>query len=220
VPVTIDLVLPCLDEEQGLRWLLPRIPEGVRPIVVDNGSRDDSVMVAERHGATVVLAVQRGFGAACWAGLQASNAEIVAFMDADASLDPQQLHRVLDPVREHRADLALGARVPQPGSWPVHARLGNRVLARQVRRRTGAAVTDLGPMRAARRENLLALDLQDRRSGWPLEMLLKAVTSGWCVAEVCVDYLPRKGRSKVTGTLRGTVQAARDMRAQLDRLAS
>lgn len=213
--MTVDLVLPSLDEEAGLSWLLPRIPDGIRPIVVDNGSRDRTVEVAARHGATVVVASQRGFGAACWSGLHASTSDVVAFMDADASLDPQQLHRVLGPVQQGRADLVLGARVASRGSWPLHARLANRALAWQVRRRTGVPLTDLGPTRAARRESLLALDLRDRRSGWPLEMLLKAVEAGWRVDEVQVDYLPREGRSKVTGTARGTLEAVRDMRQQL-----
>jgi glycosyltransferase involved in cell wall biosynthesis len=210
-----DLVLPCLDEEAGLAWLLPRVPEGVRAIVVDNGSTDASVAVAHEHGATVVVAEQRGFGAACWAGLQACTADVVAFMDADASLDPRQLHRVLSPVLAGDADLVVAARLAQRGAWPMHARLANRVLARDVRRRTGLQLSDLGPMRATRREPLLALDLQDRRSGWPLEMVLKAAQADWRVREVAVDYLPRAGRSKVTGTVRGTLTAVRDMRAQL-----
>lgn len=213
----MDLVLPSLEEEQGLRWLLPRLPSGVRAVVVDNGSTDRTVAVAASFGATVVTAEQRGFGAACWAGLLHCTADVVAFMDADASLDPQQLPRVLGPVLEGRADLVWGARVPQPGSWPVHARVANAVLAREVRRRTGLPVTDLGPMRAARRSALLDLGLQDRRSGWPLEMLLKAARAGWRCEEVAVDYLPRHGSSKVTGTVRGTAQAVRDMRAQLTR---
>lgn len=210
-----DIVLPCLDEEAGLAWLLPRLPANTRAVVVDNGSSDSSVAVALEHGATVVVASQRGFGAACWAGLQACTADVVAFMDADASLDPQQLPRVLDPVFEGRADLVVAARRAHPGAWPIHARLANKVLARDVRKRTGLTLSDLGPMRAARREALLSLDLQDRRSGWPLEMVLKAAAADWRVREVSVDYLPRSGRSKVTGTVRGTVTAVRDMRAQL-----
>lgn len=212
-----DLILPSLNEEGGLAWLLPRLPEGIRPVVVDNGSTDATAQVAHNYGATVVRAEQRGFGAACWAGLQHSTADVVAFMDADATLDPQQLHRVLRPVLQGQADLVLGARVPQPGSWPMHARLANRVLARAITKRTGQAFTDLGPMRAARRTALLSLDLQDRRSGWPLEMLLKAVSAGWRCVEVPVDYLPRKGTSKVTGTSRGSLQAVRDMRRELQR---
>ena len=213
--MSIDLVLPCLDEEAGLAWLLPRLPAGVRAIVVDNGSTDSSVAVAREHSATVVQAVQRGFGAACWAGLMECTADVVAFMDADASLDPAQLPRVVDPVLVHDADLLIGARLAAPGAWPLHARVANRVLAADVRRRTGLRLSDLGPMRAARREPMLALGMQDRRSGWPLEMVLRASTAGWRVRQVAVDYLPRAGRSKVTGTVRGTVTAVRDMRAQL-----
>jgi glycosyltransferase involved in cell wall biosynthesis len=213
--ITADIVLPCLDEEAGLSWLLPRMPAHVRAVVVDNGSTDRSVAVAGELGATVVQAAERGFGAACWAGLQACTADVVAFMDADASLDPQQLHRVLDPVLHDQADLVVAARLARPGAWPVHARIANRVLARDVRRRTGLQLSDLGPMRAARREALLGLDLQDRRSGWPLEMVLAAAAHGWRIREVGVDYLPRAGRSKVTGTVRGTVHAIRDMRVQL-----
>lgn len=212
---SIDLVLPCLDEAVGLAWLLPRVPSGIRSVVVDNGSTDDSVAVARRHGATVVSATQRGFGSACWTGLQACTADVVAFMDADASLDPEQLFRVLDPVITANADLVVAARKARKGAWPLHARIANRALARQIRRRTGLPLTDLGPMRAASREGLLSLDLQDRRSGWPLEMVLAAAANGWSVREVAVDYLPRAGRSKVTGTVRGTVGAVRDMRAQL-----
>lgn len=213
--MTADLVLPTLDEEAGLAWLLPRLPAGVRAVVVDNGSTDGSVAVARAHGAVVVSAEQRGFGAACWTGLLACTADVVAFMDADASLDPQQLPRVLDPVLAGAADLVIGARLAQRGAWPVHARIANRVLARDVRRRTGLSLSDLGPMRAAGREALLGLELRDRRSGWPLEMVLRAAVEGWRVQEVDVDYLPRAGRSKVTGTVRGTVEAVRDMRAQL-----
>ncbi|WP_405152264.1 hypothetical protein OG589_43330 [Sphaerisporangium sp. NBC_01403] len=114
------------------------------------------------------------------------------------------------------ADLVLGRRVPRPGtSWPVHARLGNAVLAGRLRRRTGAALHDLGPMRACGRAGLLALGLADRRFGYPLEMVLRAASAGWRISEAEVDYLPRTGRSKVTGTLRGTLRAVGDMRRVL-----
>ena len=132
-------------------------------------------------------------------------------MDADASLDPQQLPDVCDPVREGAADLVLGSRIAARGAWPWHARLGNRVLAQQVRRRSGVVVSDIGPLRATRREALLELGMEDRDFAWPLEMVLKAGRAGWDVQEVRVDYLPRVGRSKVTGTVRGTVRASRDM---------
>ena len=209
-----DVVLPCLDEAAALPWVLTRLPAGYRAIVADNGSTDGSADVARAHGATVVMASPRGFGAACAAGLEAADHPdgLVCFLDADGSLDPQQLPRVVDPVAAGTADLVLGRRRPTArGAWPVHARLGNAEVARQLRRRTGVRVRDLGPMRACRREDLRALDLRDRRSGYPLEMVTRAAAAGWQVREVDVDYLPRTGRSKVTGTVGGTARAVRDM---------
>lgn len=213
----VDLVLPCLDEAAALPWVLERIPAWVRPIVVDNGSTDGSAEIAARFGATVVHEPRRGFGAACHAGLLAATAPIVCFCDADASLDPRQLERVVSPIRSGAADLVLGRRRPQRGAWPWHARAANRVLAAHLSRRTGVALRDLGPMRAARREALLALELTDRRFGYPLEMVITAIAHEWRVVELDVDYRPRTGRSKVTGTVRGTVRAIADMRAVLAR---
>ena len=207
----IDVVLPALDEAEAMPWVLGRMPAGYRAIVVDNGSTDGTAAVARAAGATVVEARQRGFGAACWAGLCAAEAPVVCFMDADASFDPAELVRVVEPVSSGRVDLMLGARCATASAWPLHARLANRVLAREMRRRTGLALTDLGPMRAARRADLLALGLTDRRSGWPLEMVLRASAAGWRVGEVPVGYRPRIGRSKVTGTVRGTLRAVGDM---------
>lgn len=210
------MVLPCLDEAAALPWVLRRIPAGWRPIVVDNGSTDGSAELARELGATVVHEQRRGFGAACHAGLLAATAELVCFMDCDGSLDPAQLHQVTGPVQDGSADLVLGRRQPTVrGAWPLHARVANAELARRLRARTGAPLHDLGPMRAARREQLLALGLGDRRSGYPLEMVLAASAAGLRIAETAVDYLPRSGRSKVTGTLRGTRQAIRDMRTVL-----
>ncbi|MEW9531233.1 glycosyltransferase family 2 protein [Microbispora sp. NPDC049125] len=206
----IDVVLPCLNEEAALPWVLARMPYGYRPIVVDNGSTDRSAEIAAAHGALVVREPRRGFGAACHAGLLAATAEVVCFMDADASLDPRQLPRVADPVLEGGSDLVLGRRMPHAG--PVHARVGNAVLARHLRRRAGVPVRDLGPMRACPRAALVALELADRRFGYPLEMVLRAAAAGWRVTETTVDYLPRAGRSKVTGTVRGTARAISDMR--------
>jgi glycosyltransferase involved in cell wall biosynthesis len=211
----IDVVLPALNEAGALPGLLARMPDGYRPIVVDNGSTDDTGAVARAHGALVVGEPVRGFGAACFAGLQRATADIVCFMDADGSLDPRHLERVAGPVVEGWTDLVLGARRPQRGAWPVHARAANWALASEVRRRTGASMSDLGPMRAARRVPLLGLAIADRRSGWPLEMVLLAARAGWRIDEVPVPYAPRIGRSKVTGTVRGTVQAVRDMRRVL-----
>jgi hypothetical protein len=136
-------------------------------------------------------------------------------MDCDGSLDPAELTEVAGPVSGGGADLMLGARQPEPGAWPLHARLANRALGVELRRRTGLPLTDLGPMRAARREPLLALGIQDRRFGWPLEMVLRAARDGWRVAEVPVAYRARAGRSKVTGTVRGSARALRDMAVAL-----
>ncbi|MDX6431673.1 MAG: hypothetical protein QOE54_4039 [Streptosporangiaceae bacterium] len=214
----VDVVLPCLDEAEALPWILGRIPSGFRPIVVDNGSVDGSARIARSLGAVVVQEPRRGFGAACQRGLSVADADVVCFCDCDASLDPEQLPRVAGPVLGGEADLVLGCRRPvAPGVWPLPSRLANRELARRIRRRTGMQVRDLGPMRAGRREDLLALRLVDRRSGYPLEMLVRAADAGWRVDEVEVDYLPRVGRSKVTGTVRGFWQAVRDMNAVLAR---
>ncbi len=210
-PAVVDVVLPVLDEALALPWVLDRMPAGYRAIVVDNGSTDGSAAVARARQVLVVDEPRRGFGAACWAGLNAAGADVVCFMDADASLDPADLPAVAGPVLAGHADLVLGARRPARGAWPVHARMANRYLARAVGRQVGLTVRDLGPMRAARRRALLDLGLEDRRSGWPLEMVLRAGRSGWRVAEVAVPYRARRGRSKVTGTVRGTARAVGDM---------
>jgi glycosyltransferase involved in cell wall biosynthesis len=207
-----DVILPVLNEARALPWVLERMPAGYRAIVVDNGSTDGSPEVAAAAGAEVVREPRRGYGAACYAGLGASSADVVAFVDADGALDPADLPAVCGPVLEGRLDLVLGARWPEPGAWPVHARVANRVLGRIVERRTGTRLRDLGPMRAARRDALLALGLRDRRSGWPLEMILLGSAAGWRIGEVPVRYGPRRaGKPKETGTLAGTIRAVRDM---------
>jgi glycosyltransferase involved in cell wall biosynthesis len=210
-----SVVLPVLDEAAALPWVLERMPEGYEPIVVDNGSTDGSADIAAALGAHVVCELRRGFGAACYAGLLEARDSVVCFMDCDATLDPRDLPRLAQPVRRGCADLVLGARRARSPAWPLHARVANRALALELRRRTGLALRDLGPMRAARRDALLALGIADRRFGWPLEMVLRAAMDEWRIAEVEVDYLPRAGRSKVTGTLRGTIRAVRDMAAVL-----
>jgi len=204
-----------LDEAEALPWVLRRMPAGFRPIVVDNGSVDGSGPLAARLGAQVVTEPTKGFGSACWAGLCAARDDLVCFMDADGSLDPGDLPAVVDLVARGETDLMIGARQAERGAWPVHARLANRLLMAEVRRRTGLRLSDLGPMRAARRGALLELGLTDRRSGWPLEMVLRAHRSGWRIDEVPVPYGRRSGRSKVTGTVRGTVRAVGDMGALL-----
>ncbi|HET6551138.1 MAG TPA: glycosyltransferase family 2 protein [Solirubrobacter sp.] len=207
-----DVILPVLDEREAIPWVLERMPDGYAPLVVDNGSRDGSGSLAASLGAQVVVEPVAGFGAACFAGLRAARGDVVCFMDCDASFDPRDLPRVAGPVVAGTADLVLGARRPATrGAWPLHARAANALLARELRRRTGAPLRDLGPMRAARREALLDLGVRDRRFGWPLEMVLRAAAAGWRIEEVGVAYHPRAGRSKVTGTVRGTVRAIRDM---------
>lgn len=215
----MDVVLPVLDEAEALPSVLAAVPPAYRAIVVDNGSTDGSGALAAGLGATVVTEPQRGFGAACAAGLAAATAPIVAFCDADGSFDLAQLPCVVAPVAEGRADLVLGARHPVTrGAWPVHARIANRYLARRLRRSLGTPLDDIGPMRAARRTDLLRLGIQDRRFGWPLEMVVRAGHAQWRIAEVPVDYRPRTGRSKVTGTLLGTMRAIQDMRRILTTL--
>src|SRR3569833_3849977 len=154
----IDVVLPCLDKTKTLPWVLGRMPTGYRAIVVDNGSSDGSPEVAAAYGARGVHESRRGVVSACHAGLRAATGDIVCFMDADASLDPEELPKVTRLLAEGNA-LALGRRRPTGrGAWPPHARLGNAVVARRI------GLRDLGHMRAARRERLLALGLTDRRS--------------------------------------------------------
>ena len=217
----IDVILPCLNEAGALPWVLSRMPHGYRPIVADNGSADGSADIAASYGARVVHVPQRGFGAACHAGLLAARSDLVCVMDADASFDPCDLPSVAGPVLAGQVDLVLGRRSIQgSGAWPLHARIGNRVLAAELRRRIGVPVRDLGPMRAARREALLALPMSDRRFGYPLEMVVRAAQAGWRIAETDVPYYPRTGKSKVTGTLGGTVKTVRDMRRVLATAAS
>jgi glycosyltransferase involved in cell wall biosynthesis len=213
-----DVIIPVLDEAAALPALLAALPAGYRAIVVDNGSTDGSGPLAASLGARVVTEAVPGFGAACWAGLVAADPPdgVVCFMDGDGSLDPGDLPAVAGPVRDGAADLVLGARrLTDRRAWPPHARLANAVLARELRRRTGFPLRDLGPMRAARRDALIGLGIEDRRFGWPLEMVLRAATEGWRITEVPVPYAPRIGRSKVTGTVRGTARTVRDMAAVL-----
>lgn len=209
----LDIVLPCLDEAAALPWVLARIPAGARAIVVDNGSSDGSPEIAESLGATVVRAAQRGYGAACHTGLEAATAALVAFCDCDASLDPARAADFARIVEVGDADMVVGRRRAALRSWPVHARLANLVLAGQVRRRTGAPLRDIGPLRVTGREALLGLGIVDRRSGYPLETVVRAARAGWRIEQRDVEYHPRIGRSKVTGTVRGTMQAVRDMSA-------
>jgi glycosyltransferase involved in cell wall biosynthesis len=208
-----QLVLPCRDEESALRVLLPHVPPELGVIVVDNGSQDRTAAVARAAGAHVVSENAPGYGAAVHAGLVAATATHVAVMDGDGSFDPADVLPLLALVREGRADLAMGRRVAAAGArppWP--ARLGNALVLAVVRRRTGVALRDLGPLRVARRDDLLALGVEDRRFGYPVELLDRAAKAGWRIVERDVAYHPRAAgtRSKVSGSVTGTLRAGRD----------
>ena len=216
VALQVDVVLPCLNEEDAIVDVICRLPDGYRAIVVDNGSTDRSAARARAAGALVVFEPRRGFGAAAHAGLLAAAAPLVAFCDADGSMDPAQLAEYAELITSGEADLVLGRRIPTTrGAWPAHARFANVVLARMLRSAAGIKLHDLGPLRIARREALLELDLRDRRSGYPLEMVLAASGAGWRIVERDSAYAPRVGKSKVTGTVRGMLTAVHDMSALL-----
>jgi len=207
----VDVILPCLDEAQALPGVLRAMPSGCRPLVVDNGSRDGTPEVAQALGARVVREARRGYGAAVHAGLEAAGTDVVAFLDADGSLDPAELPGMV-ALLDAGADLVAGRRRPEGrGAWPWHARAGNAAIAALLRRR-GVGVHDIAPVRVARRAALLDLGVTDRAFGYPLELLVRAGAAGWRITEVDVTYRPRTGgRSKVSGSVRGTVRAARDM---------
>ena len=209
----VDLVLPCRDEAAALRELLPRVPSTLGVIVVDNGSTDDTADIARAQGARVVSEPRPGYGAAVHAGLLAATAPYVVVMDGDGSFDPADALRLVETIRRGETDLALGRREPVVrGAQPWHAKAGNRLVLAALRRRTGLRVHDIAPMRAARREALLELGVADRRSGYPVELLARATRAGWRVHEESVDYHPRTAgtRSKVSGSVRGSMTAAYD----------
>jgi glycosyltransferase involved in cell wall biosynthesis len=208
-----DLILPCRDEAPALRRLLAAVPDAFSVLVVDNASTDDTADVAAGLGARVVREPRPGYGAAVHAGVEAATADLVAVMDGDGSFDAQDLLGLLQQVEQGRADLATGRRRPvRPGVWPWHARAGNAMVLWWLRRRTGLPVHDIAPMRVCRRADLLALDVRDRRFGYPVELLQKAQRAGWTISERDVGYHPRATgtRSKVSGSVRGTVRATWD----------
>jgi glycosyltransferase involved in cell wall biosynthesis len=208
----IDVVLPCLDEAAALPSVLGALPAGYQAIVVDNGSSDGSPEIAASFGAKVIDEPRRGYGAAVHTGLEHATSDLVCFMDADASLDPHDLPKLVGSVHAG-ADMAVARRVPVSRDvWPWHARAGNAVLAALLRRK-GLKVTDIAPMRVARRVDLLALRIEDRAFGYPLELLLRANKRGWRVVEHDVAYRARAAgtKSKVSGSVKGTLRAVRDM---------
>lgn len=207
----VEVVLPCLNEARALPRVLGSLPADMRALVVDNGSEDGSPEVARALGARVVGESQRGYGAACHRGLREAEAPLVAFCDADGTIDLGVLTQMADLVQAGWADLVMGRRVAPPGTWPWHARVANAALSLPMSLAARSRLHGLGPVRLAPRERLLDLGLRDRRSGYPLETVLRAAAAGWTVREIDVDYFPRIGRSKVTGTVRGTATAINDM---------
>jgi glycosyltransferase involved in cell wall biosynthesis len=207
----VTVVLPCLDEAESLPGVLALIPDGYRTLVVDNNSTDGTAEVARRCGAEVVEEPRPGYGAAVHAGMMAAATPIVAVLDGDGSMDPRELPKLVDEV-DRGADMAVGRRRPLPGvRWPWHARLGNQVVCWRLRSRHGIGVHDIAPMRVARRDAVIGLGVADRRSGYPLELLVRAAAAGWVVAEHDIAYGVRTGgKSKVSGSVRGSLFAVLD----------
>jgi glycosyltransferase involved in cell wall biosynthesis len=207
----VSVVIPCRNEAGSLPGVLAAVPAGYQVVVVDNGSDDGTAGVARSWGVRVVVEPVPGYGSAVQAGVEAAAPSIVCVLDGDGSLDPGQLPMLVDLVRSG-ADLAVGRRRPTAASgWPLHARAGNALVAARLRRKFGLPVHDIGAVRVGRRETLLGLGVEDRRSGYPLELLVRAGRAGLRVEERDVTYRPRSaGRSKVSGSLRGSAVATWD----------
>jgi glycosyltransferase involved in cell wall biosynthesis len=208
----IAVVIPALDEEEAIGLVIREIPPVVSEIVVvDNGSRDRTAEVARAAGARVVVEPRRGYGQACLTGVAAvPDAEVIAFLDADYSDYPEQLVDVLAPILAGEADFVVGSRnlgQRARGAHPLHAVLGTRLCVGLMNLLIGTRATDLGPFRAITATALRALGMRDRNFGWTVEMQVKAARRGLRVREVAVDYRPRIGQSKVSGTVSGTVRA-------------
>ena len=214
--MTVDAVIPALNEAGAVALVLDALPRPLvrRIVVCDNGSTDDTAAIARAHGAIVVREPRRGYGAACLkalAALEADPPDVVLFLDADLSDDPADAGRILEPILDGRADLVIGSRTlgtREPGALTPQARFGNWLATRLLLALYGVRFTDLGPFRAIRYRSLLDLDMRDRDFGWTVEMQIKAARSGLRAAEVPAHYRRRIGRSKISGTLLGSVRAA------------
>jgi glycosyltransferase involved in cell wall biosynthesis len=211
---TIAIVVPAYNEAASLPKVLAAIPAGIaqRVIVADNGSTDDTASVARVHGAEVVSETRRGYGYACWAGVSAviDNSDIIVMFDAAYKEDPAEMPLVLGPLLRDEADFVLGSRVRRAGKNALapQQRFGNWLTTQIMRWMYGVQVSDLAPFRAIRSGLLKTLHMQERTYGWPTEMIVKAARAGARIAEVDVSYRPRyAGKSKVSGTLKGSVKA-------------
>lgn len=220
----VAVIIPALDEEASVGRVVAGLPKHFSEvIVVDNGSRDRTPEVARAAGARVVGEPRRGYGQACLSGIAAApGADVYAFLDADLSDHPEQLERVLAPILSGVADLVIGSRVlgrSEPGAHPWHAVMGTKLCVSLMNALVGTRATDLGPFRAIRGDALLSLGMQDRNFGWTVEMQIKAALFGLRVSEVPVDYRPRVGRSKVSGTFSGSLRAGAKILATIFRYA-
>jgi glycosyltransferase involved in cell wall biosynthesis len=209
----VSVVIPTRNEAQALSHVLADLPASLvgEVLVVDSDSTDGTPEIAARMGARVVREPRRGYGRACLTGLAAaSSPDVVVFLDGDYSDRPSELPLLLAPILEGRADVTLGSRLATgtPSGLPWHAAFGNRLAARLIRLLFGLRLTDLGPFRAARVEVLHQLALEETTYGWAVEMILKGALLGFQVVEVPVSYHPRIGKSKISGTVRGTLGAA------------
>ncbi|HEY2943342.1 MAG TPA: glycosyltransferase family 2 protein [Vicinamibacteria bacterium] len=212
LPPRVVVVIPAADEEQAIGLVLAEIPPFVSEVVVvDNGSCDRTAAVARAAGARVVEEPRRGYGQACLAGVAAApDADVYVFLDGDHSDFPAQMRQLIAPIVDGRADLVVGSRAlgrRAPGAQPWHAMAGTRVCVALMNALVGTRATDLGPFRAIAAPALRRLEMRDRTFGWTVEMQLEAARRGLRVAEVPVDYRPRIGRSKVSGTFGGSLRA-------------
>ena len=217
----IGVVIPALNEEQAIGKVIAAIPSWVdRILVVDNGSTDRTGEVARHAGAQVVHEPQRGYGAACLAGLvHVQDTDVIVFLDADFSDHPEEMALLVDPILSGTHALVIGARVPEKGALTPQQLIGNWLACRLMRLIWGARHTDLGPFRAIDRRSLARLAMRDRNFGWTVEMQIKAAAGALAVCEVPVRYRARIGTSKISGTLKGTVLAAAKILSTIGRLA-
>jgi glycosyltransferase involved in cell wall biosynthesis len=212
--VRVSVIIPTYNEAQAIGRVLADLPANLvsEVLVVDSNSTDGTPDIAQRMGARVLREPRRGYGRACLTGLAAVNApDIVVFLDGDYSDRPDELPLILEPIIAGRADITLGSRLAKPnidGALPWHSTVGNRLAAAMIRALYRQPITDLGPFRAGRAEVLRQLALKEETYGWAVEMILKGALAGYRITEVPVSYYPRIGKSKISGTLRGTVGAA------------